>query len=96
MKLIVSQAAAADLARLHAFLIDVNLPAADRAAAALIAAVQSLDTFPERGRPSGTPNIRELIVPFGGSGYVLRYAYSAQADEVVVLRIWHGREAREG
>ena len=40
-------------------------------------------------------NIRELIVPFGRSGYVLRYAYSAAADEAVILRIWHGREARE-
>jgi hypothetical protein len=34
-------------------------------------------------------------VPFGQSNYVLRYAYREQADEVVALRIWHGREARE-
>jgi toxin ParE1/3/4 len=95
MKLIVSQAAAADLARLHAFLAGMNPVAADRAIAVLIAAMQSLDRFPERGRPSGMPNVRELIVPFGGSGYVLRYAYSAPEDEIVVLRIWHGREARD-
>jgi hypothetical protein len=36
-----------------------------------------------------------LILPFGRSAYVLRYSYSAPADEVVVHRIWHGREARE-
>jgi plasmid stabilization system protein ParE len=95
MKLIVSQAAAADLARLHAFLADKSPAAAERAAAVLISAVQSLDKFPERGRPSGTPNVRELIVPFGRSGYVLRYAHREQGGEVVVLRIWHGREARE-
>jgi hypothetical protein len=57
--------------------------------------VRSLDIFPERGRPSGAPNVRELIVPFGRAGYVLRYAYWRQVDEVVVLRIWHSREARD-
>jgi plasmid stabilization system protein ParE len=94
MKIIVSQAAAGDLARVHAFLANKNRAAADRAVAVLGSAIQSLDTFPERGRPSGTPNVRELIVPFGRSGYVLRYSYRQQADEVVVLRLWHGREAR--
>ena len=69
MKIAVSQAAADDLARLHDFLADKNAVAAGRAIAALISAVQSLETFPERGRPSGTPNVRELIVPFGRSGY---------------------------
>jgi plasmid stabilization system protein ParE len=49
MKLIVSQAAAADLARLHEFLADKNQIAAHRAVAALIAAVQS-----HLARPRGT------------------------------------------
>ncbi len=95
MTLVVSRAAAADLDRLHAFLADKNPVAARQAVAALIAAVESLDAFPERGRPAGVRNIRELIVPFGQSGYVLRYAHSAAAGDVIALRIWHGREARE-
>lgn len=94
MKIVVSQAALADLARLHAFLAERNPTAAERAIAALIAAAQSLDTFPERGRPFGA-HMRELIVPFGRSNYVMRYAYRKDADEIVVIRIWHGREARE-
>jgi toxin ParE1/3/4 len=94
MKLIVSRAALADLERLHAFLTDKNKAAADRAAAALIAAMQSLDSFPERGRPSGK-DMRELVVPFGGSNYVLRYACARDTDEVIILRVWHGREDRE-
>jgi plasmid stabilization system protein ParE len=61
MKIVVSEAAAADLARLHAFLADKTAAAAARAVTALIAAVQSLDTFPERGRPAGTPNVREDV-----------------------------------
>lgn len=93
MKLIVSQAAAADLARLHAFLADKNPAAANRAIAVLIGAIQSIDIFPERGRPTGISNARELIVPFGRSSYLLRYTYSAEMDEAVVLRIAHGREA---
>jgi two-component system chemotaxis response regulator CheY len=44
MKLIVSQTAAADVARLHAFLADKNRAAADRAVAALVAAMESLRT----------------------------------------------------
>lgn len=60
----------------------------------MIAAVQSLTTLPERGRPAGTPGVRELVVPFGRGGYVLRYMYRPQADEIIVLRVWHGREAR--
>ena len=95
MKFIVSQAAAADLARLHAFLAGRHPAAADRAVASLISAVQSLAVFPERGRPSGTPDVRELIVPFGQSSYLLRYTYRKQEDEVIVLRVWHGREARD-
>jgi plasmid stabilization system protein ParE len=47
MKIVVSEAAAADLARLHAFLAGKNAAAAARAVTALIAAVQSLDTFPD-------------------------------------------------
>lgn len=94
MKLIVSPDAAADLERLRAFPADRNPNAAQRAATSLIRAIQSLDTFPDRGRQTGVADVRELIVPFGSSAYVLRYAHLADADEVVVLRIWHGREQR--
>ena len=95
MKLIVSPAAAADLVRLHRFLADKSPTAAERASAVLIKAIESLDIFPERGRPSGRSNVRELIVPFGQFNYVLRYAYREQTGEIVVIRIWHGREERE-
>jgi plasmid stabilization system protein ParE len=53
MKLIVSGAAAADLVRLQAFLGDKNDEVAQRAAAALAAAMQSLLTFPNAaGHPT--------------------------------------------
>jgi plasmid stabilization system protein ParE len=95
VKLVVSPAALADIVRLHAFLVPNSPAAAGCAAKALVDAVESLAVLPARGRPCGTPNMRELIVQFGRSAYLLRYSYSAEADEVVVHRIWHGREARE-
>jgi len=94
VKLIVAPEAAADLKRLRAFLADKNPTAAQRAAGALINAIQSLDTFPDRGRPTTIEGVRELIVPFGNSAYVLRYAHLPDVEEVIVLRIWHGREQR--
>ena len=94
MKLIVSPEAIADLDRLRAFLAGKNPAAAQRAAATIIAAIQSLDTSPDRGRPTGTAGVRELIVPFGHSAYVLRYSHGPGANEVLILRIWHGREQR--
>jgi plasmid stabilization system protein ParE len=53
MKLIVSQAAITDLERLREFLADKNPAAAQQAVVAMVAAAESLQTFPERGRPSG-------------------------------------------
>jgi plasmid stabilization system protein ParE len=92
VKLVVSAAAQSDLERLQAFLRDKNPTAARRAAAALDAAMRSLDAFPQRGLLCGSPGVRELIVPFGRSAYVLRYALLPLSDEIVILRIWHGRE----
>jgi toxin ParE1/3/4 len=94
VKVVVSRAAAADLERLRLFLSEQSASASKRAVEALAAAIDSLEIFPERGRPSGIPGVRELVVPFGASAYLLRYAYLGLSDSVVILRVWHGREAR--
>ena len=94
MRLVVSQAAAADLLRLHAFLAELSPDAAQRAVAAIICAVDSLDLFPDRGRPSAVAGMRELIVPFGRAAYVVRFAHDSGRGDVVILRVWHSREAR--
>jgi plasmid stabilization system protein ParE len=90
VKVVVSRHAFADIGRLKHFLETKNPAAANRAGIAIADAIRSLEYFPNRGRPSGPPGVRELIVPFGHSAYVLRYAVSDEL--VVVLRIWHGRE----
>ena len=94
MKFIVSPAAVADLDRLRIFLSNKNDRAAQRAIAGIVRAIDSLALFPERGRPSGIAGVRELIVPFGRSAYIVRFAHDPLRREIIILRVWHGREAR--
>jgi toxin ParE1/3/4 len=94
VKLVVSQEALADIERLRAFLDENEVVAAQHAIAALQRAVRSLEVFPGRGRPSGIPGVRELIVPFGRSAYLVRYLHDRERETVVIVRVWHGREAR--
>lgn len=95
MNIVITREAATDLNRLRAFLAEADPQAAQRAVAALSSAFQSLDIFPDRGRLSQVAGARELVVPFGRSAYVIRYAHVTDTSETVILRIWHGREARE-
>jgi toxin ParE1/3/4 len=94
LKIVVSVRATADLDRLRTFLAESDPQAAARAIAILVSSIQSLQDMPARGRPLGRIGLRELIVPFGRSGYVIRYHVSERRNAVVVLRIWHGRETR--
>lgn len=92
MKIVITDDAVADLDRLQQFLAEKDTDASERAKSTLIDAIDSLMIFPERGRPSVIPGLRELIVPFGQSGYVVQYSYRALANAVYVFRIRHGRE----
>lgn len=95
MKLVVSQAAQADLLRLHKFLSDKNPEAARRVVSAIVGAIDSLDLFPDRGKPIPNVGMRELIVAFGQSAYIIRYANDPARGELAILRIWHSRESRD-
>jgi len=95
VKLIVASAALADLERLRAFLASKDANAAQRAVARIVGAIDSLAVFPHRGHPAGLSGGRDLVVPFGRSAYLVRFTHDRQRGEIVILRIWHGREARE-
>jgi toxin ParE1/3/4 len=95
VKVVPSADAIADLVRLRDFLSSKSPNAARRAGATLETAMASLSEMPRRGRPLVGTEMRELIVRFGASAYVIRYVVDDTRDEVVVLRIWHGREQRE-
>lgn len=81
-----------DIDRLYVWLFDKSPDAASRMILVLEEYLASLTGFSERGRLVDD-GIRELIVPFGGSNYVIRY--EADPESVFISRIWHGLEHRQ-
>ncbi|MGR9053795.1 MAG: type II toxin-antitoxin system RelE/ParE family toxin [Gammaproteobacteria bacterium] len=55
---------------------------------------QLLESEPDIGRPlQDMPELRELILPFGGSGYVDLYRYEPSDNAVYILAFRHQKEA---
>lgn len=95
MKLRYLHAALDDIDRLQTFLAEKNVEAAAAAAQKIRDAARSLiENSPERGTPLGRSGFRQLFVRFGRSRYVIRYRIDTARDELVIVRIWHGRERR--
>jgi plasmid stabilization system protein ParE len=68
--------------------------AARRAAEAITRQFTLLGTHPAIGRPvSDSPELRELVIPFGDTGYVTLYRHEPADDAVYVLAFRHQREA---
>ena len=91
--LIWTAAARADLIRLRSFIDPHNPEAARRAAETLQKGAKLLIAHPAIGKRVEGRQDRELFIPFGQRGYVLRYRQENQT--VFVLRVWHGLEKRE-
>ena len=92
-RLIWSEPALLDVARLHDFLAPKNRDAAKRAVGAIRQGIKTLGRRPEIGRPveDMAPEFRELIIEFGRGAYVALYDYDGK--RVVILAVRHGREA---
>jgi toxin ParE1/3/4 len=82
--------ALADLEHIRTFIAQDNPAAANRIAAAIVAAADRLSVNPRLGRLGAVAGTFELIV----RPYVL--VYEIQRDEIMVLRVWHGRQHRPG
>jgi plasmid stabilization system protein ParE len=92
-RVVISAGGQADIKRLHRFLAARSPEAALRAVKAIRQSFKPLRTQPEIGRPiEDLPNLRELIIEFGSSGYLALYRYSASDDVVFILTIKHQRE----
>lgn len=89
-----SPEAAADVERVREFLGIDNPDAAKRALRTIFAAIERVEQFPDLGRPTEDPDIRQIVIPFGNAGYIVRYSILPEPTGVLVLRLWHGREAR--
>lgn len=93
-RVIITKGAVQGLERCRLFLTRKNPQAAMRAGQAIERQFEVLETEPEIGRPfDDLPEMRELIIPFGDSGYVALYHFDAKANSVFVLAFRHQKEA---
>ncbi|MDO9335088.1 MAG: type II toxin-antitoxin system RelE/ParE family toxin [Caulobacter sp.] len=91
MKVVLYRRAVLDLLRLETWLIDKSPTASKKAIALIESSLDSLTEMPQRGY-NIAGGIKQLRVPFGKRGYVIRYRI--WRDEVQVVRIFHGLEDR--
>ncbi|MDD2760902.1 MAG: type II toxin-antitoxin system RelE/ParE family toxin [Methylomonas sp.] len=91
---IFSRAAVRDLDRVVTFLEEKNPKAALDAKERIIELLELLQRHPLAGRSiRENPATRNIVTGYGKSGYVFRYRIDS-AGNIVILRIWHGREDR--
>jgi plasmid stabilization system protein ParE len=88
-----TESAIEDLNRHYEFLKVNNADAAARAVRGIVDSGESLLENPRRGTSiAEAPGLRKLLVSFGKYGYVIHY--TILENDVVILRVYHGRENR--
>ena len=93
-QVIVTEGAAEGLERCRRFLSAKAQEAARRAGQAIERQLLALETAPGIGRPfPEIPELRELVIDFGDSGYVALYRHEPAVDTVYVLAFRHQKEA---
>lgn len=80
-----------DFERLYLFLHEKNPMAAQRLAALLETKLDVLSTIPKAFAFFG--EYRIYMLEFGSSGYAILYDYLEDAEQIVMLRIKHQKEA---
>ena len=89
MKLKFTRSALRDLTRLHDFIARKNPTAAKRVSQQLKRSITRIFDHPELGsKVDELVGVRDLV----SADYVVRYLVLAQ--EIIILRVWHGRENR--
>lgn len=95
MKLAFSREARGDFVRLRTFIAEHDPSAAARAARRLIQGIERLVRHPRLGKrvdiapdQIAPEEIRDWLV----GDYVIRYLIAN--DQIIVLRLWHGKENR--
>ncbi|NTV26543.1 MAG: type II toxin-antitoxin system RelE/ParE family toxin [Chlorobiaceae bacterium] len=82
-----------DLLRLYSFLLEKDLLAAEDALRAMTKGVEFLRDFPFSCRKAlpDNPFLRELLIPFGNSGFVALFEIQEERM-VTILAVRHQRE----
>jgi plasmid stabilization system protein ParE len=79
----------------RSFLQEKNPRASRRAAQTIEKHLTLLMTTPEMGRSvDDLPELRELVIPFGGSSYIALYRHDIESDTVYILAFRHQKEGR--
>lgn len=86
-----------DLIRLYEFILErdgADWPLAERALEAIRAGIATLEQIPFTCRKANanSPFLRELVIPFGATGYVALFEID-DAETVTVLAVRHQRES---
>lgn len=90
-QIVYSQNAIANLARAFEFLLEHDQEAAIASAAAIREAVELLANHPMIGRRV-EGELRELVISFGKTGYVVLYRFLPARELIRILAIRHQRE----
>lgn len=87
-----SSRALKDLQRMYDFLSEKSEDAAIEAFKTIKQAALLLEDYPSAGRPANDldPEHRELVIPFGGSGYI--FIYEVHGKQIAILALKHQRE----
>ncbi len=82
-----------DLLRLYEFLLKKDIAAAEHALDAIKASFELLRISPYscRKASTGKPFLRELVISFGGAGYVALFEIELE-NTVTILAVRHQRE----
>ena len=88
-----TKAARDDLRRFFDFLVEHDLKAAHRARDVIAKSIEFLQEFPFscRKAEADNPFLRELVISFGGAGYVALFEIEDR-ETVTILAIRHQRE----
>lgn len=87
-----TQPATINLQEIYSYLQFHNPDAASRALLTIKSSVNILLNHPRAGRLTSTPQVdqRELIIPFGSSGYIL--LYSIHDDDILIHALRHQKQ----
>jgi plasmid stabilization system protein ParE len=92
-RVILAAGAVRGLERCRIFLAGKSPEAAARAARTIALFLDRLSHSPEIGRPlPDTPELRELVIPFGDAGYVALYRYEQSEGAIYIVALRHQKE----
>jgi len=86
--ILLSPDAMEDVERLRTFLDQTNRGAARRALALIWTAIERLQEFPALGMQTEDADVRQIVIRFGTSGYIVRYTIISETADILVTRVW--------